>query len=1125
MPDTKSFSQFLQDARDGDISHLRAVITAITPQNYSIRALDLPLNLLQSRPKQPKLVPASLEELRRGILILECLREMLVASTKANILKEQTTERLLPCLEDIYLWLSFLVDHFERLSPGEDVHRIAGSFAWTVCVVMDYDPRLFKSFASSVQGVKLSLKLLTKRREDYGDQTYFCPHLIYGELMTVVLARLVMEEDGQATVGDIILNSKRALLSFTHAFCSRIRQISSYRNADLDFTRDAVYMRRRVLMPMWEIQTILVVRNTAFHSALRKAGCLMAWVEAFNHLHRLEGDRYILEDIRALISLAMSHGQNSVRGMEILLDEGLLSMLLPAMLKTNINQTSRKDVCEAILIRVGAYGHHPRIIRALKRALDRAPPKEIDAAKSLPHIGRRWDDIAYAVGIRAPKLALLKRHGKMLTLVCDNNRESHPLTFIEPKACSKCHSVVYCAQGCQEEDWKERHWRECAIMARSRRERQAYGFHFGLESRLFHMMNGRQSFSQGFRYLEQQRLQLGQPVNEFIINIDRFTGKPREENLGVMPMTYHFASRIEGDCPAAEARAFSMIKSFQSTLDLRLRLLEVQVVWNHAVRVSLLLELMKNGDDWTFGQSVVRVQKPQLDEEQFSKDRFMISDFERGTSLLTCGSKERSRFALNLKRHPLRYPREAVVDIGMNCVGNCLYDQPSLTMEDIPPELIARFIRDSLVFPLDVGGLQSFRTLRAVCSRWRSISFSTRTFWSALSVNLRHPSNDAQFAEHARQWFSRSGPTAPLRLVVEDVGLLHDTRLYDANRIALVQLIHELRDRWEHLTIAIRTNTLESMTLHPIASPHFPTGVLWTKITTLDLFQRPCPKYLPPPVDLCFLTRIPNLQKLSLRLPQSPLSVPVCHQVRSLEVCTPEPFELDLPTLFPALQELYIEPLLWDFSIPQGEMAFPNVKVLTVETIESTVFDVLEKLVCPSLRELGLRFGQRRTTDLLDGSSLVKVIADFTWRSNLTEGLKSLSILRSPAAPGADSAIAALLESLPTLRHIDVRRWPFRCNVPPGLLPCLSSLVIRDLRPGSVHEPCWEASQNSLFSFIESRGQRMHDGINRRERVAKLNNIVLHQGRGNFPLAQTERLVDLGMNVTIRPDDALACFK
>jgi F-box-like len=145
---------------------------------------------------------------------------------------------------------------------------------------------------------------------------------------------------------------------------------------------------------------------------------------------------------------------------------------------------------------------------------------------------------------------------------------------------------------------------------------------------------------------------------------------------------------------------------------------------------------------------------------------------------------------------------------------NVLNEQPHQKnpspASNVPEELVSEILLACLSRPSDVPlmsreGRLWFSTLRSVCSRWRSVAFSTPRLWTSVELQGPWSADDlALYPRRLRAWFDRGGDL-PLRLgIYGDVDFA--TPSQPLQELLLVTADHRNWDFVAVFTTSMRTN-------------------------------------------------------------------------------------------------------------------------------------------------------------------------------------------------------------------------------------------------------------------------------------------------------------------------------
>ncbi|KAH6886703.1 hypothetical protein BKA70DRAFT_97999 [Coprinopsis sp. MPI-PUGE-AT-0042] len=177
----------------------------------------------------------------------------------------------------------------------------------------------------------------------------------------------------------------------------------------------------------------------------------------------------------------------------------------------------------------------------------------------------------------------------------------------------------------------------------------------------------------------------------------------------------------------------------------------------------------------------------------------------------------------------------------------------------LPTEILLEIFRQSLPRRLDTKGRLGFQAIRSVCSRWRSISFSSPELWSSLSVTCEGNKLDGVQLPRLEQWLSRSGLSTPLELHFQYEDFTLETMLPE-DEISMRNLIRHYQPRWRYLSLCIEPRCFWDSIL-------FPPSTDWINLQALTLwvfdFDHLYPERYPRGLDQ--LTSITSLRRLFIK--------------------------------------------------------------------------------------------------------------------------------------------------------------------------------------------------------------------------------------------------------------------
>ncbi|KAH6899117.1 hypothetical protein BKA70DRAFT_1406463, partial [Coprinopsis sp. MPI-PUGE-AT-0042] len=131
------------------------------------------------------------------------------------------------------------------------------------------------------------------------------------------------------------------------------------------------------------------------------------------------------------------------------------------------------------------------------------------------------------------------------------------------------------------------------------------------------------------------------------------------------------------------------------------------------------------------------------------------------------------------------------------------YQQLLSPSRRLPNETIIQILQSCFEDPtmLDAEDRQIFATLRCVCQRWRSISFSSHELWQGLSITDKSEGSTPDIAQKMILWFDRAGPCTQLTL---NVNWQSDRTL----PTGVTDLLLDPRRRWRDLTLQLKPSII-----------------------------------------------------------------------------------------------------------------------------------------------------------------------------------------------------------------------------------------------------------------------------------------------------------------------------
>jgi hypothetical protein len=360
---------------------------------------------------------------------------------------------------------------------------------------------------------------------------------------------------------------------------------------------------------------------------------------------------------------------------------------------------------------------------------------------------------------------------------------------------------------------------------------------------------------------------------------------------------------------------------------------------------------------------------------------------------------------------------------------------------------------------MDQQGRLNFQKIRSVCSRWRSISFSSPALWSSLSVEWSDR-NDPNYRRRdfllIEQWFLRAGPTIPLELEYLDPIV---SPMADDEKAAVKALIQQHQHQWRSLRLFIHSEclweavfSLVPSTWHSLHTLKLDTHILMylneeRQMEILDALEKMPVRLLCLGGDIAYdcTRRIGSIELQELHFSTHMLA----------------PYHIDLIASYQSLKKLDIDAIcgeIWN-STPAHRWTLPW---LSSFTCRAHNFSLLQRLTMPSLSDLTLRVSAIAPDPVDDG-----IVAAFLARC--TDALQSVTIGASTNGSWLHELLQALT-ARPSIRHLNLSTWPstggFVEDDGRGWCPKLQDLAISDEFKTEEEE---RDRMEGLAAFLERR--------------------------------------------------------
>ncbi|KAH6886639.1 hypothetical protein BKA70DRAFT_1334707 [Coprinopsis sp. MPI-PUGE-AT-0042] len=378
----------------------------------------------------------------------------------------------------------------------------------------------------------------------------------------------------------------------------------------------------------------------------------------------------------------------------------------------------------------------------------------------------------------------------------------------------------------------------------------------------------------------------------------------------------------------------------------------------------------------------------------------------------------------------------------------------------VPTEILSKIFRQALPRQLDQEGRLDFQTIRSVCTRWRSVSFSSPSLWSSLSVAFKEE-EDPDFSHLPRLegWFSRSGSPVPLELAYENPNLLEDFMK------PFMSLIQRHQTRWIYLWLDVDTTCFWEIILSAPSTE-------WTNLHTLRLWAFDGGILCPESTSRAFNT-LQDMQSLKSLLLRDEYGHRYTRSfgptdLRQLEIIFNRYFGSSHVKLLSGYSSL--RTLILNATMVRELGPMSSKDHCTLPTLSSLIcmdnaptFFMLKHFTTPALVALEIEFPLRH-----GGEAEGEVLQEFLARC--TSALKSITIDGYLTVPSVANLLP-ILSTQPSITHLTLSGWPpisvtpFSQNVDQDWCPNLQVLTV-----GSRYKDEFELEQmTDLATFLRRR--------------------------------------------------------
>ncbi|KAH6906880.1 hypothetical protein BKA70DRAFT_1285735, partial [Coprinopsis sp. MPI-PUGE-AT-0042] len=598
--------KLIYEAGQGEVLMLQLFAEAIITDNFSWVAFQVPLNVLRNTrpPSRNEDADTTRAVLAKAVLCFCCLNNAIVVAKKFQKQKDKSKAIVLLSggLETVVSWFVSTISLAALVCTAARISEIFIEMSVFLNAFLQLDDRLARSMLTAPRVVETLLLLWSLPNPEDPYRLY---HTWRGQgacYIGGVMDTLIKNEDGLQVLCDALLDSPLRLKRFCRATCSRIEQVGDAArrygiSSETTFKAFAPFLANTKIL---EVEPVIYL-------ALQREGYFHSLAITIRTLHGLVTPEETVLYLSGLMARSMDSIGNPISAQVDVFKSGLLVTALEALSETNGAITCGR-VAPEYLSHFRLLAFHPRLLLSLRDSISRAHVPGAVSSKLKPAAANY---LGVLMGLLKQKLDVyVEQRERGLSNLCDNHTH-HSLPHERSKTCSGCHVVVYCSSVCQREDWKKRHRGECAAMKQTFIKRKTESLNYSQASRCFHLGLAKLCCPEPSEFLEDL-----EPVQEpeSIVKLVDVNIEESRIDMQVLNLDEYLPIRIEGDCPALEARADELIRDFGANFDPRVFLMEFSISWSLRRRIALLIEfkLLPGALDWEVGRSVARFQHWQM---------------------------------------------------------------------------------------------------------------------------------------------------------------------------------------------------------------------------------------------------------------------------------------------------------------------------------------------------------------------------------------------------------------------------------------------------------------------------------------------------------------------------------
>ncbi|KAF6751906.1 hypothetical protein DFP72DRAFT_467962 [Ephemerocybe angulata] len=483
----------ISGAAAGSIPHLWDLVGRATTQNATTEIVRLSFThftvecprIVRKRDQLTAELKRQEERAFVGLIILSRLAERYDAELSPSVTEEfvkgfQDSVGVVSHWIKFYLRIGGLPVAFPETGTQVDLRYTHVYQCEMLGSIERVDPRIRQAFFSSLAFCDLMAFIwLAKTREGevYMDIEGRGP----GDPVVYLMRALLEDDVGRETFLRAV-TSRRTAVDFASATLQRIQKAQALPPSEDVF---------RFIGQLTQITDRVSQNSTMFSRAFARVGYIQPTTSAINALSIAAvnaGRPHLLKFALEVTIQFMIHIQNLdthiLKNRRQLVAGDVISVMarIVGYLARNGPPSHVEPAIDMIQL-LAPYTTYPSIVMEFDRML---PPKI--GLTEMPRDSKIfpvWQ--AYWVSFSRRHNLYTKDDAHVMN-ICDNPSCTGTLqhSWISKGKCSRCHSMIYCSAACQEEDWKERHHKECSYATEDHSACKSSGTCYDLLSRLYH---------------------------------------------------------------------------------------------------------------------------------------------------------------------------------------------------------------------------------------------------------------------------------------------------------------------------------------------------------------------------------------------------------------------------------------------------------------------------------------------------------------------------------------------------------------------------------------------------------------------------------------------------------------